>query len=197
MVNNSSEKILYIAFKLFLENGYEATSIRDICQETGIRASTLYFYYKSKQDLFFYIYNDIFRESIKFLENIEEIYLDISPDKKLYAIFKKTIEYGSKDLPAQKFLLRYHLFTPIEISNNLNENREIWINKENEIIGSILKQCCERNILKGDNIYEYLLEYKEFQAFQVYKMIVFGIKPTDKQIEGLWKNFWCIGIKDM
>jgi AcrR family transcriptional regulator len=188
--NNSSEKIKYTSFKLFLEKGYEATSIRDICEEVGIKASTLYFYYKSKEQLFFYIYNDIFNNYINHLENIKEIYQEITPEKKLYAIFKNTIEFCSKDLSSQKFLLRYHLFTPLEIAIPLNDYREIWINKQNEIIRNIIMECCDGNILRSENVYEFLLEYNEFQEFHLYKMIVFGIKPTDKQIDNLWINFW-------
>ena len=33
--NSTRDKIFYTSFRLFLENGYEATNIRDICKEAG------------------------------------------------------------------------------------------------------------------------------------------------------------------
>jgi AcrR family transcriptional regulator len=52
LLSSTKDKISYVAFKLFLEKGYEATNMREISNEVGIKASSLYFYYESKQELF-------------------------------------------------------------------------------------------------------------------------------------------------
>lgn len=89
LINNTNEKIRYVAFKLFLEKGYEATNIRDICEEVNIKASSLYFYYKSKQELFFSIYDDICGEKLKYIQGIEELQHNIYPNMKFYYLYKK------------------------------------------------------------------------------------------------------------
>lgn len=103
---STNDKIKYVAFKLFLEKGYEATNIREICREVGIKPSSLYFYFKSKQELFFRIYDEVWEDKIRFIESIEDLKQDIPPDIKLYTLFKSIIEYCSKDISKQKFLLR-------------------------------------------------------------------------------------------
>ena len=51
--------ILHTAFELFLCKGYEATTIRMICNQTGIEAPTIYYYFKSKKGLFFAVVDEI------------------------------------------------------------------------------------------------------------------------------------------
>ena len=48
----TKEAIMNTALKMFSEKGYAAVSMRDISGEVGIRASSIYYYFKSKQDIF-------------------------------------------------------------------------------------------------------------------------------------------------
>ncbi len=191
MKSNTNDRIRYVAFKLFLEKGYEATNIRDICKEVGIKASSLYFYYKSKQELFFSIYDEIWNNKIKFLESIEELGQDIPPDIKMYALFKKTIEYCSNDIANQKFLLRYHLFPPEELIKMLRDKYRFWVDRENTIVAGLLKECIDKKILSSDrNINDYLKNYTRFVNFQIIEMIISSIKISSMEIHSLWLKFW-------
>jgi len=191
LISSTNEKIRYAAFKLFLEKGYEATNIRDICEEVGIKASSLYFYYKSKQELFFSIYDEVWSDKIRFLESIEELKQDISPDIKLYTIFKSAIEYCSKDMAKQKFLLRYHLFPPEELIKMLRDKFKFWTEKEKIIVFDLVKDCIDKKILRSErSITDYLKEYFKFINFQIIEMIISGIKISNSEIYSLWLKFW-------
>jgi len=191
VTSSTNEKIRYAAFKLFLEKGYEATNIRDICEEVGIKASSLYFYYKSKQELFFSIYDEVWSDKIRFFESIGELKQNISPDIKLYTVYKSTIEYCSKDMAKQKFLLRYHLFPPEELSKMIRDRYKFWTDNENSIVSGLVKDCIDKKILSSDrNITYYLKEYIKFINFQISKMIISGIKISNTEIDNLWLKFW-------
>ena len=47
----TKERILNTALEMFSEKGYSAVSMRDISGAVGIRASSLYYYFKGKQDI--------------------------------------------------------------------------------------------------------------------------------------------------
>lgn len=51
--NKKKDDILVIATKLFLEKGYSGASTTDICAAAKINRPTLYWYFKSKEQLFF------------------------------------------------------------------------------------------------------------------------------------------------
>jgi AcrR family transcriptional regulator len=177
-----------------LEKGYEATNIRDICKEVEIKPSSLYFYYKSKEELFFSIYDEIWSEEIKYIANLKELKQDISPKKKLYYLFKKTMKYYSQDIVKQKFLLRYHLFSPGETVAVIQQKYMFWKNKENEIILGIINQCLEEKILDdSQHPNKYLQRYRMFKSSQVTDMIISNIKISNQEIEKCWVEFWnCI-----
>lgn len=48
----TKEAIMNTALTMFAEKGYAAVSMRDISGTVGIRASSIYYYFKSKQDIF-------------------------------------------------------------------------------------------------------------------------------------------------
>ena len=48
----SREKILQSAVQLFLGEGYEATSVNDICKHAGVSKGSFYHYFETKQVLF-------------------------------------------------------------------------------------------------------------------------------------------------
>ena len=48
----TKELILQKSLELFSTKGYAALSMRDLAKEVGIQSSTIYYYFKSKQDIF-------------------------------------------------------------------------------------------------------------------------------------------------
>lgn len=49
---STKEKILEAAIKVFSERGYHATRVDDIAEESQTSKGSIYFYFKSKQDIF-------------------------------------------------------------------------------------------------------------------------------------------------
>ena len=62
------ELILAAALKLVSRNGYAGTSLAMICQETGLNASSLYWFFKNKEDLFLCLITDAAEEFLRSLK---------------------------------------------------------------------------------------------------------------------------------
>ncbi|MCP9767951.1 TetR/AcrR family transcriptional regulator [Lacihabitans sp. LS3-19] len=63
------KRILEAAKKLFLEQGFEKTSIRNIAEEIEYSPSTIYLYFKDKNDLLFGLHQEAFIGLITALQN--------------------------------------------------------------------------------------------------------------------------------
>jgi len=50
--HTSREKLIQSAAHLFLEEGYDATSVNDICKHAGVSKGSFYHYFETKQVLF-------------------------------------------------------------------------------------------------------------------------------------------------
>ncbi len=190
-MNTTNEMIRYSAFKLFLENGYEATNVRDICKEVDIKAASMYFYYKSKQELFFCIYDEIYEEYIHYLKDIDLQKQNSSPKMKLYVTYRKVMDYYSRNFVKQKFLIRYHLFPPADIAQLIHERYKYWTGLENDVYQQIIQEGLNYKILAEDRtMEEYLQEIRKFLNAQLMNMILYNIKPNEAELDRIWIKFW-------
>lgn len=111
-MENTKETIIYQALTLFSKKGYEGVSMRDIANAVGIKASSLYNHFKSKQDIFDNIINEMsirYEEAISNMQvphgEISEVvskYMDVS-EQILINLAKKMFLYFLKDDFASKF----------------------------------------------------------------------------------------------
>ena len=69
------DKILKVAKKEFLANGFEKTSIRDIGKIIGISSTALYRHFENKEDIFTTLLEPMLEDIEKMFESREEFYL--------------------------------------------------------------------------------------------------------------------------
>lgn len=75
---DTKETILLAATKLFAQQGYDGTSIRDIVETAGVTKPVLYYYFKSKEELYSYLINDaysFFFNEIRLVLNTHQSFL--------------------------------------------------------------------------------------------------------------------------
>lgn len=66
----SSKKIRNTALRLFTEHGYEGTSLADISEIVGIKKSSIYNHYKSKDDLYISIFESSSQSSLALIREL-------------------------------------------------------------------------------------------------------------------------------
>ena len=76
------KEILDIAEQLFIEKGFDNTSTNDILREIGIARGTLYYYFKSKEEILDAVIDRITNQLV---EKSKEIFDQKSKQKKLTA----------------------------------------------------------------------------------------------------------------
>lgn len=83
--------ILDVAFRLFIEKGYERTSIQDIIDNLGgLSKGAIYHHFRSKEDILVAVTDRMTEESNKMLVEIRD-HTDITGKEKLKVIFKESV----------------------------------------------------------------------------------------------------------
>ena len=116
--NNARERLLVTATDLFAEKGYAGTSVREIVEKAGVSKPVLYYYFKSKEGLFYAILewaaevqqnilNEIFEARGTVLERFiflyRRIYKGIHQYKSLYIMIHGLIYGPPEGVPEYDF----------------------------------------------------------------------------------------------
>ncbi len=87
---NRKEEIVHLAAKLFKEKGYRAVSMRDLAENLGMKAASLYNHIHSKQEILALI---VISTAENFTEHINEVYpKSFSAVKKLEKIIQMHVD---------------------------------------------------------------------------------------------------------
>jgi AcrR family transcriptional regulator len=83
--HETSERIIEKGLKLFVKNGYEATTLDAIAAAAGISRRTFFYYFKSKEDVLLAAHDNGFREALR------PAMLDESPDQAPFEAIQKCL----------------------------------------------------------------------------------------------------------
>jgi TetR/AcrR family transcriptional regulator, cholesterol catabolism regulator len=143
--NRKRKEICETATKLFVEKGFEKTTIRDIARAGGINSSALYYYFEDKEAVLYRILIDIMDDSLERMRRIEQNKLSLKD--KLFAVIKMHTEIYGVDP------LRMELI----VHNQKSLNPEHWEelkSKQKEyakIVSGILSKMKERGEILDAN----------------------------------------------
>ena len=82
-MTDRKREILQIAQELFKENGYEATSMRDIAKAAGLEAASLYSHFDSKDELLELTCFSIAEKFVNGIKEVNDIYFDAAQKLKM------------------------------------------------------------------------------------------------------------------
>lgn len=145
IADRKKDIILDVTKKLIVQYGYAKTTLDDIAGALGIKKSSLYYYYKNKEDI---IYEVMMREKSLYLKCIKEA-LEIEG-----STLDKMINY---ECAKENYLKKS--FTPFdltvnqvyEIKRDIKELLKDIECEEKKIIAKVLKDGIENNELKKLN----------------------------------------------
>jgi len=161
-------KILDVAFRLFLENGYEKVSMSDIVKHSGGSLATLYKHFGSKEQLFIYILEqkseEVFgewgRRSLcyegrleAFLMETGKIFLDLVTTQDAIFFHRLIISIGYiDDTKLNKVLIQNLMSIPVKIVSDYLDNEKLKGNIEVEDTKLVADQFL--NAVKGPFLFQ-------------------------------------------
>jgi len=182
--------ISQIAFKLFIEKGYEATNIGEICKLAGVEPPILYHYFKSKRGLFFAICEDIWKRYREQLDQLDILEKDVSPDQKLFELMRLKVNYAKAHRQDIKFYIRYMYFPPEDLKQEIKKTYEQLIKeKERDIAHTIIRQCVDENLIYTKDIEEAWENYGIFVFNKVYNAAFFDCNLGEDELRDAWGIF--------
>lgn len=128
-------RILNAARKLFLEQGFEKTSIRNIAEAIEYSPGTIYLYYKDKNELLFALHQESF---LGLIESFEPIIAIQEPFEQLVAMGQQYLKYAIEN--PELYDLMFMMTAPIDC---LECRDDIWEDGHTALnmLNMILSRC--------------------------------------------------------
>lgn len=139
---NTGQAIFKAAEELFLEQGFEQTTTKQIAQRAGCNQALLHYYYRTKDNLFV----QIFEEKVKF---IATHFLDINStaqtlEERISQMVELHFELFRKNPRLVPFLLKEVLSDPVRVAPILDKIKQYMV----KIFGKI-DEALHEEIEKG------------------------------------------------
>ena len=170
-LRDTKNKIIAVAIEQFSDQGYDNTSIRKIADIVGIKGSSIYNHFNSKEEILeeiFKYYRNLFYQMGDVFEIKELHHSDLKEDKILYVLkggFDSVINILKR--PEMINILKIIIKEQFKNQKIRNFFLEEFIDKPRKVMEKFMKELMEKGIIRNGNPYLYS---QEFQAFAIYKM---------------------------
>ena len=187
-MNDRKQQVINKAHQLFIDKGFQATSIQDILEYSGISKGTFYNYFSSKNELLIAIFKNVFKQveqgrnelligqdpsNIEIFIKQIEIQLKTNYENKLISLFEEV--YFSKDEELKQY---------IKISNLLSLN---WLYERfTDLFGESKKPYLMDCAIMFTGILQHTLKYNHFayeNDISIHKIVRYCVKRMIKIID--------------
>ncbi len=137
--------IIEAAFEMFVTEGYERTSIRNIAEKIEYSPATIYLYYKDKDQLLYDVQNEAFLLMMSHFEKLNDI---SNPFEKLSELGKVYMQFAMDN--KQYYDLMFILDAPM----NACQDNNIWENgcQAFDFLQKTISDCIEQKLIKFQDV---------------------------------------------
>jgi AcrR family transcriptional regulator len=175
-------QILQGALQIFLDNGFDAASMNDICRAAGVSKGTLYVYFASKEDLFESLIN---HERERMFQGIEQLLETEAPiAERLRLCARRLVEIICSDqvIRAQRIIIGTAERMPVLCARFY----ESGTNRAQRGLCSFFESACSTGDLSIDDIPLAAHQFAELSTAGLWRPRLFGKlqnAPTDAEID--------------
>ena len=139
--------ILNASMKLFIDEGFEKVSIRKIANIIEYSPTTIYLYFKDKNEILF----DLCEEGFIMFEKLNSNLLKINnPLKRLHKMGENYVGFGLQH--PEYYDLMFIQNAPMEKLAQMNDGKWIHGDRALDLLRTIIKECMTKKIIKRGDV---------------------------------------------
>jgi AcrR family transcriptional regulator len=140
--------ILEASMKLFVEEGFEKVSIRKIADLIEYSPTTVYLYFRDKNEILFHLHQEGFLKMAEYNTNLADIR---NPLMRLHKMGENYLRFGAEN--PEYYDLMFIQPAPMEALHSMQCVTQEWKEGDRalDLLKQILKECMDHNLIrKGD-----------------------------------------------
>jgi AcrR family transcriptional regulator len=187
-------RIKEAGLKLFSQKGFEGTTIKDIASEAGLKPSSIYSHFASKEEIFVTVWRECISRAGVGVSSVKEYVSSVEEyDAKdvLYKYYVAIVSYFSRNKQEYMFLRQASFFAKSKENTNAANYSNFIINEASvkffEIFFDKLKN--ENRIIEDSNENLFYMYISGILAYLEEK-VVYNIPLDEGFIDRFWSGFW-------
>lgn len=176
MEEKTEEKILEAAKKIFVEKGLDGARMQEIANEAGINKALLHYYYRSKNQLFEAVYEQVF------MELLPKIYGLFTQDIPLFEVIRRFFELHMEFLKNNSAI---PLFILMEMKKVPDFMKQMLDRNHIDMLSAVrrkVREAEEEGLIRSITAEELMLNIVSLSVFQ------FAAAPMFQAVAGIGKE---------
>jgi len=178
-MSSARERLLESAKILFSQKGYYATSVEDIVEGAGFSKGTFYFYFKSKEELFKSLVEEMHLNIVKRLENFLERELPL--EDALIEHAKVFLE----DIYQNRHIAQIFLFQLVGTNEEFRELYYTKVSHLRELLTKMVDRAIQREEISYKNAENIVNLYAGFLRMLVLEYVFKENEPDLERVKSL------------
>jgi len=178
-MSSARERLLESAKILFSQKGYYATSVEDIVESAGFSKGTFYFYFKSKEELFKSLVEEMHLNIVKRLESFLERELPL--EDALIEHAKVFLE----DIYQNRHIAQIFLFQLVATNEEFRELYYTKISHLRELLAKMVDKAIQRREITYKNTENIVNLYAGFLRMLVLEYVFREKEPDLERVKSL------------
>jgi len=178
-MSSARERLLESAKRLFSQKGYYATSVEDIVESAGLSKGAFYFYFKSKEELFKILVEEMHLNIMKRLENFLE--RDLPLEDALIEHAKVFLE----DIYQNRHIAQIFLFQLVGTNEEFRELYYTKIAHLREMLAKMVDKAIQRGEITYKNAENTVNLYAGFLRMLVLEYVFREKEPDLERVKSL------------
>lgn len=189
--HSTAERIKHAALKMFTESGYEGASLSEIAKAVGIKTPSIYAHYKSKEQLFLQLMEEvIIAEHKQYLELLRE--MEEEPIKqqvhRLFSFFTDLAHMTT----GQAFLKRTVLVPPRHLRDQLRQDLLRYEQELNKGLISVLDRGASHGLFEREETERLIAIFYACVDGLLVENQIYEEKLFEKRKQWVWESLWQI-----
>ncbi|GFP74109.1 TetR/AcrR family transcriptional regulator [Clostridium fungisolvens] len=187
-------KVKKAALKVFAQKGFDGTTVKEIATESGLKPSSIYSHFSSKEELFMIIWEECMKKasmSIKPLIDYVGTAEDFDAKEILYKHYNTIISHFTKNREDYLFLKQASLFANAKETVNNEIYSNFMINSRSiEFYAKFFSKLKNENRIIDESNENLFYTYIAAMLGYLEQSVIYNI-PLDKKFsDRLWEGFW-------
>jgi AcrR family transcriptional regulator len=178
-MSSARERLLESAKRLFSQKGYYATSVEDIVASAGFSKGAFYFYFKSKEELFKSLVEEMHLNIVKRLENFLERELPL--EDALIEHAKVFLE----DIYQNRHIAQIFLFQLVGTNEEFRKLYYTKVSHLRELLTKMVDRAIQRGEITYKNAENIVNLYAGFLRMLVLEYVFREREPDLERVKGL------------